>query len=106
MRVVKMIENNLKLQLEEIFNKYSEIDKVLLFGSRARGDNKYNSDVDLCIIGESLSHLTLAKINMDINEIDTHLSFDVLAFNELSKEELIKNIIREGVVIYNGKKAR
>lgn len=101
-----MIENNLKLQLEEIFNKYSEIDKVLLFGSRARGDNKYNSDVDLCIIGESLSHLTLAKINMDINEIDTHLSFDVLAFNELSKEELIKNIIREGVVIYNGKKAR
>lgn len=101
-----MIENNLKLQLEEIFNKYSEIDKVLLFGSRARGDNKYNSDVDLCIIGESLSHLTLAKINMDINEIDTHLSFDVLAFNELSKEELIKNVIREGVVIYNGKKAR
>ena len=106
MRVVKMIENNLKLQLEEIFNKYSEIDKVLLFGSRARGDNKYNSEVELCIIGESLSHLTLAKINMDINEIDTHLSFDVLAFNELSKEELIKNIIREGVVIYNGKKAR
>lgn len=101
-----MIENNLKIQLEQVFNKYLDIDKVLLFGSRARGDNKYNSDVDLCIIGEFLNHLTLAKINMDISEIDTHLSFDVLAFNELSKEELIKNILREGVVIYNGKKAR
>lgn len=101
-----MIEGKLKQQLEEIFNKYLEIDKVLLFGSRARGDNKYNSDVDLCIIGDSLSHLTLAKINMDINEIDTHLSFDVLAFNELSKAELIKNIMEEGVVIYNGKEAK
>lgn len=101
-----MVEEKLKQQLEEIFNKYLEIDKVLLFGSRARGDNKYNSDIDLCIISESLSHLTLAKIIMDISEIDTHLSFDVLAFNELSKEELIKNILREGLVIYNGKKAR
>ncbi|MFA9397637.1 MAG: nucleotidyltransferase domain-containing protein [Clostridiaceae bacterium] len=96
--------DKLKLELEEIFNKYLEVEKVMLFGSRARGDNKYNSDVDLCIFGEDLTHLTLAKINMDINEINTYLSFDILAFNELGKEGLINNIIREGVVIYNGKK--
>ena len=101
-----MIDDKLRFELEKIFNKYLEIEKVLLFGSRARGDNKNNSDIDLCIFGESLTHLTLAKINMDISELDTFLSFDLLAFNELRKEELIKNIIKEGVIIYNGKKVR
>ncbi|WP_258280737.1 hypothetical protein [Clostridium sp. CM027] len=51
-------------------------------------------------------HLTLANINMDISEINTPLSFDILSFNELNKEELIKNILKEGVVIYNGKEIR
>nr|WP_258876467.1 hypothetical protein [Clostridium sp. CM028] len=51
-------------------------------------------------------HLTLANINMDIRGINTPLSFDILSFNELNKEELIKNILKEGVVIYNGKEIR
>ncbi|KZL94114.1 nucleotidyltransferase family protein [Clostridium magnum] len=97
----KLIDDKLRNELEVIFSRYIEVEKVLLFGSRARGDNKYNSDVDLCIFGEGVSHLILAKINMDINELNTCLSFDILSINELSKEELIENILREGVVIYN-----
>ena len=101
-----MIDEKLVVKLKEIFEKYKEIEKVILFGSRARGDNKYNSDIDICIVGAGVMHLTLAKINMDISEINTPLSFDILSFNELNKEELIKNILKEGVVIYNGKEIR
>lgn len=97
-----MLDDKLKFQLQQIFNKYSQIEKVVLFGSRARGDNKYNSDVDLCIFGEEITHLILAKISMDINEVTTPLSFDILSFNEISKKELINNILEEGVIIYNG----
>lgn len=98
-----MIDDKLRSELEVIFSRYIEVERVLLFGSRARGDNKYNSDIDLCIFGESVTHLTLAKINMDINELNTCLSFDILSINELKKEELIENILKEGVVIYNEK---
>ncbi|MBW9146556.1 nucleotidyltransferase domain-containing protein [Clostridium sp. CM028] len=101
-----MIDEKLVVKLKEIFEKYKEIEKVILFGSRARGDNKYNSDIDICIVGAGMMHLTLANINMDISEINTPLSFDILSFNELNKEELIKNILKEGVVIYNGKEIR
>lgn len=101
-----MINDKLLKTLYDIFGKYSEIEKVILFGSRARGDNKANSDVDLCIFGEKLTHLVYAKVTMDINEINTPLSFDILNFNELNKKELIDNILKEGVEIYNGKKAR
>ena len=38
---------------------------------------------------------------MDILEINTPLSFDILNFNELSKKELIENILNEGIIIYN-----
>ncbi|OAA93675.1 nucleotidyltransferase family protein [Clostridium coskatii] len=98
-----MIDDKFKSELELIFSRYTEIEKVLLFGSRARGDNRNNSDIDLCIFGEGVTHLILAKINMDLNELNTCLSFDILSINEISKEELIENILKEGVVIYNEK---
>lgn len=97
-----MIDEKLKLELQKIFNKYEEIEKVLLFGSRARKDNSYNSDVDICLFGEQITHLTQAKVSMDIEEINTPLSFDILNFNELVKKELIDNILNEGILIYNG----
>ena len=94
-----MIEEKLKLELENIFKKYKEIEKVVLFGSRARQDNKYNSDIDLCLFGENITHLIQAKVTMDIEEINTPLSFDILNFNELNKQKLIENIKNEGIVI-------
>lgn len=100
-----MLDCKLEKDLIGIFSKYREIDKVMLFGSRARGDYRSNSDVDLCIFGDDITHLILAKIDMEINELNTPLSFDILAFNELSKQKLIKNILSEGVVIYHGEKA-
>lgn len=103
MRVIKLIDDKLKSELEVIFKKYVEIEKVLLFGSRARGNNRYNSDVDLCIFGKNITNLILAKISMDVNELDTCLSFDILLMNELSKDGLINNILKEGIVIYNEK---
>ena len=97
-----MIEEKLRLELESIFKKYKEIEQVILFGSRARPDNKYNSDRDLCLFGEIITHLIQAKVTMDIEEVNTPLSFDILNFNELTKEKLIENIKNEGVIIYKG----
>lgn len=97
-----MIEEKLRLELESIFKKYKEIEQVILFGSRARQDNKYNSDIDLCLLGEKITHLIQAKVTMDIEEVNTPLSFDILNFNELTKEKLIENIKNEGIIIYKG----
>ena len=97
-----MIEEKLRLELESIFKKYKEIEQVILFGSRARQDNKYNSDIDLCLFGEKITHLIQAKVTMDIEEVNTPLSFDILNSNELTKEKLIENIKNEGIIIYKG----
>lgn len=97
-----MISEKLKLELKNIFSEYEEIEKVLLFGSRARDDYRVNSDVDICLFGKSITHLILAKVSMDVDELNTPLSFDILSFNEITKVELIDNILKEGIEIYNG----
>lgn len=103
---VKMIDDKLKKSLINVFKSYKEIEKVILFGSRARGDNKKSSDVDLCLVGQNINHLVVANATMDILEINTPLSFDILSFNELSKKELIDNILNEGIIIYNEQEIR
>ena len=79
-----------------------DVKTVILFGSRAKKNEKYNSDIDLCLFGEKITHLIQAKVTMDIEEVNTPLSFDILNFNELTKEKLIENIKNEGIIIYNG----
>jgi uncharacterized protein len=78
----------------------STIERILLFGSRARGDFQKTSDIDLAIFTNSLSHTQQNLIAQKIYEMQTPLKIDVLFVNRISKEKLISNIYKEGVVIY------
>ena len=72
--------------------------KVILFGSRARGDNWERSDVDLAISGGNRTMFSL-----DVDEIEivpTLLMFDVVDMDNACNEELRKEIERDGVVLY------
>lgn len=92
--------HNVMQELEKIFNKYSDIDKVVLFGSRARGDYKSTSDIDLCIFGNSLSKRDRYSILDDIDEIETFYSFDVVFFDELDEEPIKESVLRDMKKIY------
>ena len=74
------------------------VEKVILFGSRARGDNWERSDIDLAISGGDRVRFTL-----DVDEIEivpTLLMFDVVDLDEPCNEELLESIRRDGVVLY------
>lgn len=70
--------------------------KVILFGSRARGDNWERSDVDLAATGGDV-----VRFALDVDEvIPTLLMFDVVNLDEPVQQELLDSIKREGVVLY------
>lgn len=74
----------------------NDVVKVILFGSRARGDYKERSDIDLAFCGGNSSRFIL-----DIDEkTSTLLGFDVVDLDKPTKKELLDSINREGVVIY------
>lgn len=81
----------------ELARKYG-VKKVILFGSRARGDNWERSDIDLAISGGDRVRFTL---DVDESEIvPTLLMFDVVDLDEPCNEDLRELIKRDGVVLY------
>ena len=83
--------------LEEIIDlaKHYNVSKVILFGSRARGNHYKKSDIDLAVTGGNITGFAL-----DIEEkTNTLLQYDIVDM-ELAQEDLLENIKNEGIVLY------
>lgn len=89
------LPENVKSGIVEMAEKYG-IQKVILFGSRARGDNRERSDIDLAVSGGSVSEFALAIEDT----LDTLLMFDVVNLDENINLRLSEEIERDGIVIY------
>lgn len=84
-----------------IFEKYKEVESACIFGSRARGDYREGSDIDIALFGEKLTNAINTKIYYEIDELYLPYKIDLINVNTLKNEEKFKeNILREGVEIY------
>ncbi|WAM31127.1 nucleotidyltransferase domain-containing protein [Caldicellulosiruptor naganoensis] len=100
------IEEEILDKIIEIFKKYKQVKKACIFGSRARGDFKKASDVDICIWLEDNGENPIYKIEDELEEVNTILLFDIVTFNSITKESLKESIMKEGVVIYERENSR
>ncbi len=94
-----MIDEILLQYMNQIFNKYECIEKVVLFDSRAKGTHKVNSDIDLAVIGH-LKFLFCEDLIAQLNELPTLIKFDVIDYNNLKNFQLKEHIDRVGCTIY------
>ncbi len=84
--------------IEEIrtFAKKYNVDKVILFGSRARGDYKRTSDIDLAVAGGDF-----ARFALDVDEeTSTLLEYDIVDMGREMQDELRQSIMQEGKILY------
>lgn len=86
-------------QIKEISLQY-KVDKIVLFGSRARGDHSSVSDYDIAIFENHLSALDKARLRDDVDEIETLKKIDIIFVQENFTDELMESIKRDGVIIY------
>jgi predicted nucleotidyltransferase len=82
-----------------IFESFSEINEVLIFGSRVKGNYKNGSDIDLTIKGV-VNLNTLTKIEIMIDDLFLPYTFDINVFDSIKNIDLIDHINRIGKVIY------
>ena len=68
--------------------------KIYIFGSRARGDYKEYSDIDICIT-EEVDQKRRYKIMDDVDKIMTYHKIDLIFIQDVKNEEFIKNIDRD-----------
>lgn len=102
---VKHIESNTGLlpneiqQLKGIFAEYPQIEQVVLYGSRAKGNFRNNSDIDLTIKGD-VSIKTLFEIENELDDLLLPYKIDLSIFNTIDNQDLIEHINRVGQVFY------
>jgi len=96
------IEEHIAKRLKDFFAKFDFIDKVVVFGSRAKHNANPKSDIDLCVYSLNMSSTQFSILKMEIDELPILYKLDVVHF-ENSDNALKENIEREGKLLYQHK---
>jgi len=86
-------------KIKTVFSAYPKIDKVLLFGSRAKGNYRNNSDINLSLVGD-VNFETVLSIENKLDDLLLPYTFDISIFNKLDNRDLIEHIDRVGQKFY------
>lgn len=102
MNIVKVDKTGLSgREIDEILSatrRFPEIEKVILFGSRAKGAHKPGSDIDLAISGTTISYSIVNELSYILNEESTlPYYFDLINIAEISSSALLSHIEEFGV---------
>jgi len=87
-------------QIKQVFSKYTALEKVILYGSRAKGTYHNGSDIDLTFVGESLTAKNLYQIDDDLEALLLPYTFDLSLLEEIDNPNLREHIQRVGVSFY------
>lgn len=88
-------------KLNSVFAQHTAIDSVLLYGSRAKGNYRAGSDIDLTIKGDEVSFDELMQIENEIDDLMLPYTVDLSQYRQLENTGLIAHIDRVGIVVYN-----
>jgi predicted nucleotidyltransferase len=87
-------------QIQQIFSEFPSLEKVVLYGSRAKGTYHNGSDINLTFKGENLTAKTLYQIDEGLEELLLPYTFDLSLLKEIDNINLLEHIQRVGVTFY------
>ncbi|MBM9612713.1 nucleotidyltransferase domain-containing protein [Desulfobulbus rhabdoformis] len=84
-----------------ILKEFPAVEQAILFGSRAKGNYRPGSDVDIAIKGQSIGHSCVSRLSSMLNEESLlPYFFDIVHFEQISDPDLIQHIVRVGEPFY------
>lgn len=99
------LKKDLLLNIIKVICENPQIERAVIFGSRAKESFKPNSDIDIAVWSHNLTAVELNLIEEKLDSLNTALRFDLLHFERLDKLQLKNNIEKDGVLIYAKRKA-
>ena len=88
-------------KIRQVFAHYPAIDQVLLYGSRAKGNFRKGSDIDLTIKADPIDLSQLMQIENDLDELLLPYKIDLSLFAAIESPELVDHIQRVGILFYS-----
>jgi len=86
--------------IKRIFSDYPDIEKVVLYGSRAKGDYREGSDIDLTIVGDRLTAEQFSHLQVALDDLLLPYTIDLSLLRQIENPDLLAHIARVGVVFY------
>ena len=86
--------------IQNVFSAFNKVEKAILYGSRAKGNYKPASDIDITLIGEKLDITLMNKLSLALDDLLLPYTFDVSIFSHINNEDLLDHINRIGIVFY------
>ncbi len=90
--------------VNRVLAEFPEIKEAVLYGSRAKGDYKVGSDIDLTLKGEKLTMEHLWRLNGKIDDLLLPYLFDISIYTQINSADLIEHIDRVGKTFYRKEK--
>ena len=88
----------------KVFKNHSNIDKVMIFGSRARGNFSAGSDIDLALIGNDISFNQILDIGIQIDDLDLLYKVDIVDYKKRKEAPIGEQIDKYGLLFYEKEK--
>lgn len=87
-------------QIREVLSQYPEVQKAILYGSRAKGNYRPTSDIDLTLVGWKLTLTHLLEIENQLDDLLLPYKIDLSLFRTIENPALVEHINRVGIVFY------
>ncbi len=87
--------------IRQVLASFPPVESAVLYGSRAKGNFKPGSDIDLTLFGPDINGDVLADIANALDDLLLPLVIDLSVYSMLDNQELIDHIDRVGVVFYD-----
>ena len=86
--------------IQKVFENNAKIDKVIVFGSRAKGNYKEGSDIDLAVKGSNISFDDILQLHGQLDDLNLPYKIDLLDYATIKEKALVEHIDRVGIVFY------
>ena len=87
-------------ELQDVFRRHANIEKVLIFGSRSKGNYRAGSDIDLAVVGKDIDYNLLLTLQCEIDDLEMLYSIDLLDYQKQKGTPIGDHIDRVGQVFY------
>ncbi|WP_159468736.1 nucleotidyltransferase domain-containing protein [Dyadobacter sp. 3J3] len=97
------LKENTILRIQSVFTNFPEIEEAILYGSRAKGNFKNGSDIDLTLKGKQLTLTILGKIDEQLDDLLLPYTFDLSIYHQINSPELLDHMARVGEIFFSKK---
>jgi len=87
-------------ELQDVFRRHANIEKVLIFGSRSKGNYRAGSDIDLAVVGQGIDYSQLLAIQCEIDDLEFLYSIDLLDYQKEKGTPIGDHIDRVAQIFY------